>query len=362
MGTETRGERPDRSYLHIGLPKTGTTYVQQLLWHNRDALATQRVHLPLAAESTAAHRYAAADLCDPARFHGNPAAERLTWQRLVEDAHAAAGTTLVSDELLASATHEQVARAVNDLAPTEIHVIVTVRDLARHLPSVWQQAVRFRDKRTFDEYLLWLSADDAPVWNRHDAPTVLRRWREHLPADRLHVIAVPPPGSSHTALWERFAQVVGIGADGLDLDVPRDNASLGAAQIELLRRFNAGLGDRVPAPRAYRRSVSFGLLHDLREPDLQLGRITLPPQWTSWVAERAERMIAELQALECDFIGSWDDLRPSAPIPEDDETTDADLARIAIEALRANVSRSDELRQQVQRLRKRLASSGGTSS
>ena len=33
-------------YLHIGEPKTGTTFVQQVMWRNRAALAAQGVVLP----------------------------------------------------------------------------------------------------------------------------------------------------------------------------------------------------------------------------------------------------------------------------------------------------------------------------
>ena len=33
-------------YLHIGLPKTGTTYLQTILWQNRAALSAQAVLVP----------------------------------------------------------------------------------------------------------------------------------------------------------------------------------------------------------------------------------------------------------------------------------------------------------------------------
>ena len=35
-----------RVYLHVGLPKTATTYLQTILWANRDALEQQGVRLP----------------------------------------------------------------------------------------------------------------------------------------------------------------------------------------------------------------------------------------------------------------------------------------------------------------------------
>ena len=36
----------ERVYLHVGLPKTATTYLQTILWANRDALEEQGVRLP----------------------------------------------------------------------------------------------------------------------------------------------------------------------------------------------------------------------------------------------------------------------------------------------------------------------------
>ena len=43
----------ERVYLHVGLPKTATTYLQTILWANRDALEGQGVRLPGAAASRA---------------------------------------------------------------------------------------------------------------------------------------------------------------------------------------------------------------------------------------------------------------------------------------------------------------------
>ena len=36
-----------RLYLHVGCPKTGTTYLQDTFWESRKALATAGLHLPL---------------------------------------------------------------------------------------------------------------------------------------------------------------------------------------------------------------------------------------------------------------------------------------------------------------------------
>ena len=36
----------ERVYLHVGLPKTATTYLQTILWANREVLEEQGVRLP----------------------------------------------------------------------------------------------------------------------------------------------------------------------------------------------------------------------------------------------------------------------------------------------------------------------------
>ena len=43
-------------FFHVGLPKTGTTYLQTMMWHNRAELARQGVLLP--GESSRQHLWA----------------------------------------------------------------------------------------------------------------------------------------------------------------------------------------------------------------------------------------------------------------------------------------------------------------
>lgn len=91
--------------------------------------------------------------------------------------------------------------------------------------------------------------DSAKTWRRQDAPRILNRWRPHVPVERLHIVTVPPSGAKPNELWNRFAQVLGVKADGYDLEGLNSNPSLDAVQTEVLRRFNAGLDGRLPAPQ-----------------------------------------------------------------------------------------------------------------
>ena len=57
-------------YLHIGEPKTGTTFVQQVLWRNRSALAQFGIMLP--GPRPLAHWRAAQDLREVAQVANDP--------------------------------------------------------------------------------------------------------------------------------------------------------------------------------------------------------------------------------------------------------------------------------------------------
>src|SRR3546814_12594734 len=63
-----------------------------------------------------------------------------SWDGLVRKARRRSGTVVISHEILAPAAPGQVARAMRDLAGSDIHVVYTVRDLARQLPAAWQRS------------------------------------------------------------------------------------------------------------------------------------------------------------------------------------------------------------------------------
>src|SRR3954454_435518 len=95
-----------RVYFHIGLPKTGTTYLQTLMWNNHDELARQGILLP--GESSRQHLWASGAVReDPTLERRSPAAP-LAWDRLTEEMTGWAGTAVVSHEFSAAASAEQV--------------------------------------------------------------------------------------------------------------------------------------------------------------------------------------------------------------------------------------------------------------
>lgn len=181
-------------YVHVGLPKTGTTHLQDRLWRNRD-LALRESGLLYPGNVISDHFHAAVHL-QPERYLDwvDPAFDH-AWPTLVAQMQAWPQTSLISHELFATATEEHIAKLVGDLSfADEVHVVATVRDLGRQLPSVWQENVKNQRRASFGEFVdsvrvhtrpvdgqLSLSVggllpDEEPFWEFQDHVGILRRW------------------------------------------------------------------------------------------------------------------------------------------------------------------------------------------
>lgn len=305
-----------RVFLHVGAPKTGTTYLQTLLWTNRKALARAGVLYP--GQGSAAHFHASLDLRG-AQFKGHddprvPGA----WARVASAARKWRGhTVLISHETLAGAREEHVRRAVESLQPAEVHVIYTARDLARQIPAVWQESVKNRRSAGFPRFLRSLKSARARgtgkvFWGGQDVVEVLRRWNVAVPADRIHLVTVPPRGGPQSSLWERFAWLLGVNPEEYETDMGRSNVSLGSVEAELLRRINRMVPEDLEWPR-YAEWFKHGLAerHLAERTDSQ--RITLPPRWYPWVLEQSQRMVDELREAKYDVVGDLEELIPPKP-------------------------------------------------
>lgn len=307
-------------YLHVGEPKSGTTFLQQVMWDNRAALARQGVLLP--GHHAQDHFRANQDLREVRQADDDPAGSWAgEWDLLAAQAREAEHVAVISHELLAGATAAQAARAVASLAPAEVHVVLTIRDLASLMPAEWQETVKHRNRRGWHEWLE--DVIDGPrqgrrsrprwFWRAHDTLDVLRRWTQGVPPERVHVITMPRRGSPPDLLWHRFASVLGVDPDSADTSGARANTSLGVAEVELLRRVNQALPREVPH-WFYAPHVKERLAHEvLAARPNSGGRLQLPTERQEWATERSERVIEELRASGYDLVGDLDELRPTPP-------------------------------------------------
>jgi hypothetical protein len=315
-GGDRPGSRRNRVFLHIGEPKTGTTFLQQVMWRNRSELAAQGVVLP--GHHPQDHYRASQDLRGISKLASDPAGSwNGEWEILARQAKQAAKTAVISHELFSAADEAQAERAVASLQPAEVHVVLTVRDMGTLLPAEWQETVKHRNARQWEDWLgdvIDRESRDAErrqwwFWRVHDTLAILDIWSRYVPADQVHVITVPPPGTSRSLLWERFAALLEVDPASVDLSRARPNASLRLAEIEFLRQLNMALPAEVP-DWFYMWNVKEGVAHRFPADTERGDRLALPPEREAWAARQAELLISGLSSTKYDLIGQLDELTP----------------------------------------------------
>jgi len=233
-----------RLYLHVGLQKTGTSYLQSVMWLNQDLL--RDLGLDMVPPSKRATFHLMLDVRGRYDLDFDPPDVTRALARLGGQLAAATQpAALISEESLASATEPQIRRLLEACGDREVHLVLTLRDLARQIPSAWQQALQSGATVSYAEYFRRLYANEGKartrVWANKDVAAILERWSAQVPAERIHLVTVPPPGSPHHTLLERYTRVLGVDWQRLDRDVERSNESIGRVQAELVRRINARL-------------------------------------------------------------------------------------------------------------------------
>jgi hypothetical protein len=343
------GTREPRVLLHIGAPKTGSTFLQGMLWANREALRTAGVAVP--GVGAFEHFRASRDIRGAAFDPDEPGGIGTgAWDLLVHKAlHRSEPVVVLSDEQLAALTVPQIERAVASLYPREVHIVYVVRELTSLLPSSWQEVVKHRGTLSYPDWARSvLRGRNRTFWNVQDVPTVLQRWGSKVPPERQHVITMPRPAAGHDELWRRFASVLGIDADVADRVDVVANRSLGLAATEVLRHVNSAL------PSSFERWQYTTLVQDLLAAQIWSAAEApsppaLPRRLRPLVADQQARIIAGIEASGCDVIGPMSDLQPSPAVAASPQPPDAELLDVAVRGITGLLSEMAHRQEQSRR-------------
>lgn len=293
--------------------KSGTTSLQHALFAHREHLSDLGILVP--GKNWREQVDAVWDVRGRALSLAGDRSLAGSWDRLVAEIDAWPGTAVVSAELLAPAGADVVEKVARSLGPVEI--VLSVRDLNRNLPAMWQEVVQNGELWTWPEFLAaakqmrprWslpdLMTSTNRFWKEQDAAVIARRWGAVGP---VHLVTVPPPGGHPEALLDRFGEVIGFGFGDVRTPASR-NVSLGVVRTEVLRRLNLELerrGLRFPAGIRLRKHVlAKRLMRDLDVDDQRLGLRVAP-----WVEKSARQQVAALRRQGVVLHGDWADLAP----------------------------------------------------
>jgi len=349
-------------FLHVGAPKTGTTYLQDRLGLNARSLARHGVHVPTGSPlvSPALFQFRAAlDLLGQ-DWGGQPGHAEGAWDTLARKVRRRSGTVIVSHEILAPASPERVAKAMADLGDSEVHILYSARDLGRQIPAAWQESIKQGRKWSYERFLKRCERGSSWFFRAFDLPTVLGTWGAGLPPERIHVLTVPRSGApTDDSLWLRFCRVTGIDPSWAPDDSDRANRSLGVAETQVVRQLNRRM------KRATRREAEYDeLIREMLAQDQLVRRtsapVRLPPDRYDWAEEQTERWIDWVRGSGVDVVGDLDELRPVRPAEGErwrnpDRVRPRKQLRAALDALAAMTEeaagRPDPERQLVRRVR-----------
>lgn len=309
----------ERVVLHVGTMKSGTTYLQGILFANKEKLAAQGVTVPMARQRQ--QLFAVRDLIG--EDEGSLGRVVGRWQELVTEVSRAPAVAVVSVERLGVVRRDKAEQAVADLGRdgARVEVVITARDLNRSLGSLWQETLQNGRSWTWPEYLAGASADRPGTrrkrekeedrhhfWTQMNLVRMSRRWAEVVGADNVRVVTVPPPGAAPGLLLERFATAVGFDPAGL-VEGPSDNSGCGVASLEVLRRLNAALDQRgLPFPigvQARKHVLAKEILGPRRAAE---GKVAHP--LVGWVPAEVKRVTRKLRKRGITVVGDVADLAP----------------------------------------------------
>ncbi|MFT4009790.1 MAG: hypothetical protein QM655_07070 [Nocardioidaceae bacterium] len=324
-----------RIFLYIGLPKTGTTFIQTTMWHNRAALRRQGLLYP--GRSRFDHFHASQEL----RTKPEVTRGRLpVWQSLAAAAANFDGDVLITHEFFSMFKPAQIRRCLASLPPAEIHVVVTVRSYVLQWPAVWQEGLKMFVDQSFDTFMadaLENRLQGAWGWRSQNIPQVLHKWSAEIPADRIHVITVPPPGSPRNLLWDRWTETTGIDDTRLERDVAFANSSLGAPQAALLHALKPRLSEELLDGATRHRWVRQYFGHEVLVPQ-QGPRFGTRPDVTAELVRRSRAAARTIRREGYDVVGDLGDLRyqppdPEVPPPYPDDVTTEQMLEVALDAI-----------------------------
>lgn len=301
-------------FIHIGAPKTGTTFLQNVFWHNKQALKADGLLIP--GRGRRGHVAETLDLREMGFKGHRPASAKGAWSRTVDQTRQWNDRVIIDQELLSGAHERHIDRALSDLSFADVHIIYTARDMARQLPAAWQEWIKNREATTYADFLASVRDPEAVeprtgnlFWRLYDSPAILARWTRKVDPGHVHVITVPPAGADPNILWHRFAGLVGIDPSRYRTEFGSANASLAAPEATVLRLLNRELGEKFPWA-TYDRLIKHGLAPALgkRKGD----KIDLPTEVFDWAVDWSRQMVKYIDNAGFDVIGDLDELVPTA--------------------------------------------------
>jgi hypothetical protein len=314
---------------HIGLPKTGTTSLQQAFNALRPQLRKQGVIYPETGTAKAInHHRGASWLVDaPLTYLKDPTPREAWWRPMREELRKGRRTRgLISYEMLCIADRSGVERVKSELG-AKAHAVIVLRHLGDLMTSYWQESIKRGVDTSLDDWVRHGlsdrgSASTSGAFHRKDGVGLFDRWTSVFGAENVTVITLDSPSRLFDAFESMLDLPAGLLATGLHTE--RANRSMTAPEAALVRRLNETLlGEWGLTTREHRRLVLRGMVRRLltaREPAADEPKIMLPGWAQEGCQELGRQIAAEVRASGARIVGDLGELERPTAVAEHDTT------------------------------------------
>ena len=180
-GRATKNGMAERVVLHVGTMKSGTTFLQNVVSNNRDVLREQGVSF--VGRKWREQIKAAQDAIEHGGEKQKPIDPDGPWaKRRAARCRSGPAPSLFSVEFFGARKSAKIEQIVASFGDTPLTIVLTVRDLARSIPSMWQESVQNGGRATWEDYLRAVREErrDDPVgqsfWRQQGVAGMARRW------------------------------------------------------------------------------------------------------------------------------------------------------------------------------------------
>ena len=341
--------------LHIGAHKTGTTTLQAALFAASKHLEEQGViNLVADGDETANPAARAVQRLPSSGSTGAPVAYNV-WTTLVDQAKAHPNQLVsISAEAFAVSESLVIKSIVKDLGLDRLQVVITLRSLAKILPSQWQQDLHGAWlSLEFEEWLRGTLKEVRPIkeigplqvphqfWFRHRHDALLQRWIDAVGSDRITLVVADDQQKS--SLLECFEKLLSLSAGTLSSTGITRNQSMTLPEMQIMQRYgqlleSSELGKQIVARNRYHKALK--ILRKVRPENTNDTRLVIPSWSYDRVSQIQHEMVERMQASGVAVIGTLDKLNWLPERSEANESRAGQVDEVELERLTAKMLKS----------------------
>lgn len=230
--------------LHIGLMKTGTTYLQQVLSSKRADLGRQGWLYPGRRMNQQHEMYYLCGSAIPWVSARRAQQYAKIAEILLADLNESGANVVLSCEALSSLDERGIAHVIERIGRPD-SVVLTLRNLGRLIPSAWGQYVKSGGTMSLDEFIEELRRTRCEtckgLWRTYAYGKITRMWSSVSGAP-VDLVVVPKRPEGPQQLWDLFRAAMSLPkVDPGEIGPKSSNRSLSREMTEVLRHYNETL-------------------------------------------------------------------------------------------------------------------------